>query len=286
MGKMRWRWLELGTESWFWKLRLFDTFLLRYLKQVVSKHQFSFSYFLILLIGRRRRRRSGWTGGAVRGRHHRRFGHSATAVRRLSGCWFGLLVSCRHAGHSVVHRSRWSVGSRHLLSRCRCRRRATVRWRHGPSRSCSRSSVTLCKSKYISLALVNVSTSRWFVCWRLFTICCCWPLPLLLLLPPCEGARCCIGAYERKTVVVCLKNNFSMEEMKCWTHRWLAVRWLPATTVRLLATVGLLRLHSASSSFATMTSISASSSAEQDRHQQELIAIGIRAAQYNGNYIF
>jgi hypothetical protein len=66
----------------------------------------------------------------------------------------------------------------------------------------------------------------------------------------------------------------------------LAVRWLPATTVRLLATVGLLRLHSASSSFATLTSISASSSAEQDRHQQELIAIGIRAAQKNGNHFF
>lgn len=63
---------------------------------------------------------------------------------------------------------------------------------------------------------------------------------------------------------------FQWGEMKCWTHRWLAVRWLPATTVRLLATVGLLRLHSASSSFATLTSISTSSSAEQDRHQQEL----------------
>lgn len=57
--------------------------------------------------------------------------------------------------------------------------------------------------------------------------------------------------------------------MKRLTHRRLAVGLLLATAVRLLAAVGLLP-HSASSSFATFTSISASG-AKQDRHQQELI---------------
>ena len=124
-----------------------------------------------------------------------RLAHSASRpVRRRWLCgWFGLV--CRHDHVAMVHRSRWwSVWSRHLFSRCCWRGWAAIRRRrHGPSRSCSRSTVTLRSTRknwYLSQFL---RVKLYFFVSFYFTICCCcWPLPLLL--PPCAGDLCCIGA--------------------------------------------------------------------------------------------
>lgn len=77
-----------------------------------------------------------------------RLAHSASRpVRRRWLCgWFGLV--CRHDHVAMVHRSRWwSVRSRHLFSRCCCWRGWAAIRRHGPSRSGSRSTVTLLYKK-------------------------------------------------------------------------------------------------------------------------------------------